>query len=184
MKLDRLVRGLDDGAASELGFHVTLVANRPSGVPADAFREADVHLVATPETAADKVQLGADAAVVVMTHNLDHDRGFLRLALESPAGYVGALGPRLRTEQMLAEMAKQGFVLTEDHLRRLHSPTGLDLGSEQSEEIALAVLGEVLAAFSGREGASLRLRAGPIHPPGGLRGRAGRQPALPQPPHR
>lgn len=150
--------------AAELGFHVTLVANRPSGVPPDAFREADVTLNATPETALTKLSLPADAAAVVMTHNLLHDRGFLRLALESECAYVGALGPRLRTEQMLSELQGQGFVLTEAHRRRLHSPTGLDLGGEQSEEIALAILSEVLADASAREGASLRLRAGPIHP--------------------
>jgi xanthine dehydrogenase accessory factor len=150
--------------AAELGFHVTLVANRPSGVPPDAFRDADVTWSATPETAQTKLSLPADAAAVVMTHNLLHDRGFLRLVLESECAYVGALGPRLRTEQMLSELQRDGFVLTEAHRRRLHSPTGLDLGGEQSEEIALAILSEVLADASAREGASLRLRAGPIHP--------------------
>ncbi len=150
--------------AAELGFHTTVVANRPTGVPQDAFREADVRLTATPETALGRVPLGEDAAVIVMTHNLVHDRGFLRLALESGCAYVGALGPRLRTEQMLAELAQGGFVPSEAQRRRLHSPTGLDVGAEQSEEIALAILGEVLAAVSGREGASLRRRAGPIHP--------------------
>jgi xanthine dehydrogenase accessory factor len=150
--------------AAELGFHVTVVANRPSGVPADAFRDADATLTATPETGRTKLSLPADAAAVVMTHNLLHDRGFLRLALESECAYVGALGPRLRTEQMLSELQAEGFVLTEAHRRRLHSPTGLDLGGEQSEEIALAILSEVLADASAREGVSLRLRAGPIHP--------------------
>ena len=150
--------------AAELGFHTTLVANRPTGVPQDAFAEADVRLTATPETAAGRVPLGQDAAAIVMTHNLLHDRGFLRLALQSGCAYVGALGPRLRTEQMLAELAQGGFAPTEEQRQRLHSPTGLDVGAEQSEEIALAILGEVLAAFSGREGAPLRRRAGPIHP--------------------
>ena len=152
--------------AAELGFFTTLVANRPSGVPADAFREADVVITATPETASAKLTLEEDAAVVVMTHNLAHDRGFLRLALESRCGYVGALGPRLRTEQMLGELQQEGLVLTEERRRRLHSPTGLDLGGEQSEEIALAILGEVLATAAAREGASLRRREGPIHPRG------------------
>jgi len=136
------------------------------GVPADAFREADVVLNATPETARGKVALTEEAAAIVMTHNLAHDRGFLRFVLDSPCAYVGALGPRARTEQMLSEMQTEGFVLTEAHRRRLHSPTGLDVGAEQSEEIALAVLSEVLASAAAREGASLRLRAGPIHPRG------------------
>jgi xanthine dehydrogenase accessory factor len=152
--------------ASELGFHVTVVANRPTGVPADAFREADVFLTATPETAASKLALADDAAVVVMTHNLLHDRGFLRVALESECAYVGALGPRARTEKMLADLALEGLVLTESRRHRLHSPTGLDLGGEQSEEIALAIVSELLASASAREGASLRLRSGPIHPRG------------------
>jgi xanthine dehydrogenase accessory factor len=150
--------------AAELGFHVTLVADRPSGVPPDAFREADVCLTATPETVHEKLSLPREAAAVVMTHNLLHDRGFLRFALESECDYVGALGPRVRTERMLGELAAQGFLLTESHRRRLHSPTGLDLGGEQAEEIAVAILSEVLADASAREGASLRLRGGPIHP--------------------
>jgi xanthine dehydrogenase accessory factor len=150
--------------AAELGFFVTLVANRPSGVPPEAFRDADVFLTATPETASAKLSLSPESAAVVMTHNLLQDRGFLRFVLESPCAYVGALGPRARTEQMLSELQQQGFVLGESHRRRLHSPTGLDLGGEQSEEIALAILSEVLADASAREGASLRLRGGPIHP--------------------
>jgi len=149
--------------AGELGFHTTLVANRPTGVPAEAFADADERLAATPETAAGRVALTEESAVVIMTHNLLHDRGFLRLALESPASYIGALGPRLRTEQMLRELAQQGFLLTDAQRARLHSPTGLDVGAEQSEEIALAILGEVLAAAAARDGASLRRRAGPIH---------------------
>ncbi|MGO9065659.1 MAG: XdhC family protein [Myxococcaceae bacterium] len=152
--------------ASELGFFTTLVANRPTGVPPEAFQEADVQLTATPEAARGRLALGPDAAAVVMTHNLVHDRGFLRLALESGCFYVGALGPRARTEQMLAELAHQGFVASEAQRERLHSPTGLDVGAEQSEEIALSILGEVLASISAREGAPLRQRAGPIHPRG------------------
>ncbi len=152
--------------AAELGFHTTLVANRPTGVPPEAFREADVRLTATPEAALGRLTLGPEAAAVVMTHNLVHDRGFLRLALEAGCCYVGALGPRARTEQMLAELAREGFVLTPAQRERLHSPTGLDVGAEQSEEIALSILGEVLASVTARQGAPLRARSGPIHPRG------------------
>ncbi len=152
--------------AAELGFSTTLVANRPSGVPVDAFAGADQRLTATPETVAGRVTLEEESAAIIMTHNLAHDRGFLRFALESGCAYVGALGPRLRTEQMLSELAQGGFRLTEAHRARLHSPTGLDVGAEQSEEIALSILAEVLATVSAREGGSLRQRAGPIHPRG------------------
>ena len=68
---------------------------------------------------------------------------------------------------MLSKLAP-GFVLTDAQRQRLHSPTGLDVGAEQPEEIALAILGEVLATVSARERAPLRQRTGLIHPPRGV----------------
>jgi xanthine/CO dehydrogenase XdhC/CoxF family maturation factor len=45
----------------------------------------------------------------------------------------------------------------------LHTPAGLDIGSETAEEIAVAIIAEVQAALTGRTGRSLRERAAPIH---------------------
>jgi xanthine/CO dehydrogenase XdhC/CoxF family maturation factor len=150
--------------AVALGFHVTVVSNTSGGVPADLFREADVQLTASPAAIAEKLAPEPDSAVVVMTHNIGHDRGYLRFALETGCSYVGVLGPRARTERLLDELRQGGFAPTEQQRVCLYSPVGLDLGADQPEEIALAILAEIQARNTGADVQSLRLRPGPIHP--------------------
>jgi len=149
--------------AAALGFHLTVVSNTSGGAPAELFHEANVRLTASPSAVREKLILEPDSAAVVMTHNLSHDRGYLRFALESGCSYVGVLGPRARTERLLGELAEAGFAPTEAQRSSLYSPVGLHLGAEQPEEIALSILSEVQARFSGADAQSLRLRPGPIH---------------------
>ena len=150
--------------AAALGFHLTVVSNTSGGVPADLFQEANIRLTASPTAIREKLTLEPDAAVVIMTHNLGHDRGYLRFALESECKYVGILGPRARTDRLLAELAEGGIRPNEARRAALYSPVGLHLGAEQPEEIALSILAEVQARFSDADAQSLRLRSGPIHP--------------------
>ena len=150
--------------AAALGFQVTLVADSPAGVPADLFREASARIAATPSALAGKLTLEPDAVCVVMTHNVAHDTGFLRFVLASGSPYVGVLGPRQRTERLLQTIRDEGFAVGDAELRRLYAPVGLDLGADQPEEIALAILAEIQATFTAAEGGNLRERHGPIHP--------------------
>jgi xanthine dehydrogenase accessory factor len=149
--------------AAALGFHLTVVSNTSGGAPAELFQEANIRLTASPKAVREKLRVEADSAVVIMTHNLGHDRGYLRFALESECAYVGILGPRARTERLLTELAEDGFQPTEARRALLYSPVGLHLGAEQPEEIALSILAEIEARFRGTDAQSLRLRPGPIH---------------------
>ncbi len=149
--------------AATVGFHVTVVSNTSAGVPAELFREANVQLTAGPAAIAEKLALEPGSAIVVMTHNLGHDRGYLRFALESGCSYVGVLGPRARTERLLDELREGGFSPTDEQRATVYSPVGLNLGAEQPEEIALSILSEIQARFNGTDAQSLRLRRGPIH---------------------
>jgi Xanthine and CO dehydrogenases maturation factor, XdhC/CoxF family len=149
--------------AVALGFHVTVVSNTSGGVPGELFRDANVQLTASPAVVAGKLVLEPGSAIVVMTHNLGHDRGYLRFALESGCSYVGVLGPRARTDRLLDELRDGGFSPTEQQRAALYSPVGLNLGAEQPEEIALSILSEIQARFNDTDPQSLRLRRGPIH---------------------
>jgi xanthine dehydrogenase accessory factor len=48
-------------------------------------------------------------------------------------------------------------------LERIHAPIGLDVGAETPDEIAISIIGEVMAKFSRREAGYLKFRTGPIH---------------------
>ena len=131
--------------------------------------ERAVFLAAThhPVSLLPDLELPARTAVVLMTHNFLHDMEILRWALPSSAFYVGALGPRRRTDELLDAIERDGelpgIAPTLTQLARLFAPIGLDLGAETPEEIAFAVAAEAQKTLRGASGSSLRERVGSIH---------------------
>jgi xanthine/CO dehydrogenase XdhC/CoxF family maturation factor len=111
------------------------------------------------------VSITHDTIAIVMTHHYLHDKVLLRWLLTTPARYVGVLGPRQRTLDLLSELRDDGFEPSEESLARLHAPAGLDIGSDGAHEIALSLVAEVRAVLAGRRGGLLRDRKGPIHDP-------------------
>ena len=149
--------------ADELGWNVTIVDHRPAFLTRDRFPTADGLILARPEETVDKIQIESRSAAVILTHNFSHDLQLLRALLPSPAMYVGLLGPSKRAGLLLEKLRETGYSPTGQQLERLHSPIGLNIGAESSEEIALSVLAEILAFISRRSGGFLRNHAGPIH---------------------
>ncbi len=149
--------------AKELGWHVTVADARPAYAVPERFPQADAVLVCPPEEAASRLPLDARAAVVLMTHNYLHDRALLEQWLPAPVRYLGVLGPKRRTERLLADLSPG--VVTDEALSRLHSPVGLDIGADTPETIALSIIAGIQAVAAGRPGGFLRDRSGPIYPP-------------------
>jgi xanthine/CO dehydrogenase XdhC/CoxF family maturation factor len=151
-------------AASVLGWNVTVVDDRPAFLTRDRFPEAAAFVtVEDPADAAKEAGADERTFVVVMTHNFLRDKEYVRSILGSPATYVGMLGPAARTERLLMELAEEGVDIGKSDRRRIHGPAGLDLGGEGPEEIAQAIVAEIVAVKRGRSGGFLRDRPGPIH---------------------
>jgi xanthine/CO dehydrogenase XdhC/CoxF family maturation factor len=151
--------------AAALGFSVRVVDPRPGPARADRFPEADEVLACRPEEVASLVAVTPSSVALVMTHHYLHDKAFLGWLLAGPARYVGVLGPKRRTEDLLRDLRAEGARFPEEALERVHGPAGLDLGADGAEQIALALLAEIQAVLAGRPGGSLRDRKGPIHDP-------------------
>ena len=141
------------------GWRVTVVDPRRSFLREDRFPGAAL-LDAQPAEAADAAGAGAWTAVVVMSHDYLRDAAFLGSFLGRGVPYLGVLGPRDRTERLLAELPAEP---TEADAAALHAPAGLDIGADGSEQVATAIVAEILAVVHGRSGGHLRSRAGPIH---------------------
>jgi xanthine dehydrogenase accessory factor len=107
----------------------------------------------------ERLVLDADSFAVVMTHHFADDTDYLRALLRSPVRYLGVLGPRQRTERILAILRSEGPV--DDS--RIFGPVGLDIGTDGAEQVALSILAEILTVRSGRRARSLRDRNAPIH---------------------
>jgi xanthine dehydrogenase accessory factor len=142
--------------AVELGWRVVVIDVRHALLTPERFPGADFGSP-DPEGAAEALAPDERTAVILMSHNYLRDIAYLRWFLDSPLAYLGVLGPRGRTEQMLAEIGQP------EAIERLHAPAGLDIGAEGAEEVAHAVIAEILAVIRGRAGGPLRDRGGPIH---------------------
>lgn len=151
-------------AASLLGWNVTVVDDRPAFLNRERFPEA--HGFASVDDASDvaeAITIDARTFVVVMTHNFLRDKAYLRGLLTTDARYVAMLGPAARTQRLLMELEEEGTPITEEGRSRIHGPAGLDLGAEGPEEIAQAIIGEIVAVRRGRDGGFLKERPTPIH---------------------
>lgn len=149
--------------ARELGWHVTIADPRAAFATAARFPTADTIVVAPAADLVDRCAPGADALAVVMTHHYVHDVPLLRALLARPLAYLGLLGPKKRAERILDDIEKAGAVLSTAERARLHAPVGLDLGADSPEQVALAIVAEMQAVLTGRNGRPLRERTGPIH---------------------
>jgi xanthine/CO dehydrogenase XdhC/CoxF family maturation factor len=147
----------------EAGFKVTVIDHRPAYAAPERFPEASNVILARPEELPDKLTLGERSYAVVVSHNFGIDAKVLGWLLESQAAYIGLLGPRDRMLKMLANLKTQGYEPDETKLQRVHSPVGLDIGAQGPEQIALAIIGEILAVKNNRSGALLKGRQQPIH---------------------
>jgi xanthine/CO dehydrogenase XdhC/CoxF family maturation factor len=141
------------------GWRVTAVDPRRSFLREDRFPGAAL-LDTQPAEAAEATGAGTWTAVVIMSHDYLRDAAFLGSFLGRGVPYLGVLGPRDRTERLLAELPAAP---TEADTAALHAPAGLDIGADGSEQVATAIVAEILAVVHGRTGAPLRERPGPIH---------------------
>jgi xanthine dehydrogenase accessory factor len=160
--------------AKALGWDVTVVDHRPAYATAARFPTADQVILCSPEEMPARVHLGSETYALIMTHNYLRDLKLLERLLPSPVRYVGLLGPRRRTEQLLAELDQQRVRVTPEQLERFYAPVGLDIGAEGPEGVALAVFSEMQAVIANRSGGHLRDRAASIHSPEPAEARTGR----------
>jgi xanthine/CO dehydrogenase XdhC/CoxF family maturation factor len=151
-------------AASGLGWSPVVVDDRKEFLNRERFPEAAGFVpLERPEDVAKVAPIDRRTFVVVMTHNFLRDKDYVRSLIDTPAGYVAMLGPSARSQRLLTELRQEGVEIPEDFLERVHGPAGLDLGAEGPEEIAAAIVAEIVAVKRGREGGFLKHRPGPIH---------------------
>jgi len=126
------------------GFDVTIIDPRTAFATQDRF--PDVPLFAEwPEEVLTKVPLDAFTGLVALTHDPKIDDYAILASLKAECFYVGALGSRKTHGKRVERLAGQGAVPAS--LERIHAPIGIDIRAQSPEEIAVAILAEVIAAL-------------------------------------
>jgi xanthine dehydrogenase accessory factor len=109
-------------------------------------RFPDVPLVAQwPDEALAASPLDRYTAICLLTHDPKIDDRALVRALKADCFYIGALGSRKTHAKRIERMRAEGF--GEAALARIHAPIGLDIGAVSPAEIAVSIVGEIIAAL-------------------------------------
>ncbi len=135
--------------AKTLGFQTLVIDPRRAFGNAARFPDVDRLIQSWPEEAFSQVEVTSGDAVVMLTHDPKIDDPALKRVLNGPAFYVGALGSRTTHEKRKRRLLADG--VTPAQLERIHAPIGLEIGAESPEEIALAIMAEIVAAQHNRE---------------------------------
>jgi xanthine dehydrogenase accessory factor len=133
--------------ARALGYGTIVADGRPAFLTRERFPDADELIPSWPEAAFAQVGLDASCYVCILSHDPKFDEPALRLALRSPARYIGAIGSRKTQAARRERLTGSGF--TDEEVARVHGPIGLDLGGRQPAETALAILAEMTAVRYG-----------------------------------
>lgn len=142
---------------NELGWNMSVACKQAKMTKAMRSLTKDLHFDQSD------VKYDDHTAFILMAHDYKTDKNNLLMALQSDVPYIGMLGPLKRKNKALDELHSHGHSFTDAQLSRLYNPVGLNIGSVTPEEIALAILAEIRAHFSGKNGAPLRQKSGPIH---------------------
>ncbi len=129
--------------AIAVGYRTVVIDPRKSFGNQERFPDTDRLVQSWPDEAFKLLQVGENTAIAILTHDPKIDDPALQIALQSAAFYVGALGSPSTQEKRRERMLQAG--LTQAQLSRLHGPIGLKLGSRTPEEIALAIMAEIVA---------------------------------------
>ncbi len=142
--------------AAELAYRVTLIDDRNDFVKRENFPQTEIELIAADSWVAsvrDAVGNGHGVSVAVVTRGHHEDEQCMRAVLACSPDYLGLIGSKRRTNIVLERLRAEGY--TDEQLKKVHAPIGLDIGAVTPEEVALAILAEMVAERTGGKGNSL-----------------------------
>ena len=146
-----------------LGWQITIIDGRATHANSQRFSKAQRIIVGKPAEVIKQVVTDEKTVFVLMTHNYNYDLAMLKLLLPLKSRYIGTLGPKKKLERMFAESQEQGVTITDEQKATIYGPTGLDIGAETPEEIALSIIAEIKTVLTGHKSGFLRSRSSAIH---------------------
>ncbi len=130
--------------ATTLGYRTIVIDPRRAFGSEERFPHVDRLIQGWPDKALAEVSLNPSTAVVMLTHDPKIDDVALKIVLDKPVFYIGALGSSRTHAKRRERLLAAG--IPAEKLERIHAPIGLDIGAQTPEEIAVAVLAEIVAA--------------------------------------
>ena len=139
--------------AKTLNYRVVVIDARAAFATRERFPHADELIVAWPDEVLEKMDLNPSTSVAVLTHDPKFDEPTLKVILARQVGYVGAIGSRKTGEERNQRLRQQG--VRDEQIQSIHGPIGLNIGATSPEEMALAIMAEIVATRYGKDRSSV-----------------------------
>ena len=139
-----------------MGYRTTLIDDREEFVTQQNFPEKNIELVAAKDWSRAVITAlgnGHGVSVAIVTRGHSEDEQCLRAVIPIDVDYIGLIGSKRRTNIVLHRLSDDGFEAAK--LERVHAPVGLDIGAVTPEEVALAIMAEIVAVRRGGRGGQL-----------------------------
>jgi xanthine dehydrogenase accessory factor len=141
---------------SFLGFQTTLIDDRAEFLERGRFPEEQIQTVVADDWGAavrDAIGNGRGVSVAVVTRGHNEDERCMQAVVQADPDYTGLIGSKRRTTIVINRLREKGA--SEEQLKKIHAPIGLDIGAISPEEVALAIIAEIVAVRRGSSGGSL-----------------------------
>ncbi|HOP40253.1 MAG TPA: XdhC family protein [Geobacteraceae bacterium] len=131
--------------ASMVDFRTVVLDDREDFANKERFPKADqIIVIPSYDDLFSGLEIGTDSYLVIVTRGHMHDKTVLEQSLRTPAGYIGMIGSRRKQRLVYDELLENGF--SEDDLKRVHNPIGIEIRAETPEEIAVSIVAELIKA--------------------------------------
>lgn len=144
--------------AKMIGWQVTVVDCRAQEKTYQRFAKADQVILTRRQIISQQISVAENTVAVVMTHNYFDDHDIIKFLLPTKISYLGVMGSKNRIAKIIKELNPP-----KNQLKKLYSPIGLDIGAETPAEIASAIISEIQAVLTKRNGGFLKHRSQPLH---------------------
>jgi len=128
--------------AKSLNFRVTVCDDRAEFANIERFPQADNIVVEDFESVFDKIDVNENSYIVIVTRGHKIDETVLEKAVKTNAKYIGMIGSKRKILTIFKHLTERG--ISEQTLKKVHSPIGISIGAVTPEEIALSIVAELV----------------------------------------
>ncbi|HXG64283.1 MAG TPA: XdhC family protein [Blastocatellia bacterium] len=128
--------------ARVMNFEVTVIDDRANFANKSRFPQADRIIVDDVERAVGQLAIGPATHIVLVTRGHQMDQAALLRVIGSRAAYIGMIGSKRRVNAVFTYLREKG--IADDLIDRVYAPIGLDIGAETPDEIAVAIMAEII----------------------------------------
>ena len=140
--------------AKQLDFHVTVIDDRILFANRERFPDVDEVTVGDMSETLKGISITASTYIVLITRGHKYDEPCLREIMHSSAKYVGMIGSKRRVKACFHRFREEEKI-ADEVIQRVYAPIGLDLRAETPEEIAVAIIAEIILVRRGGKGGSM-----------------------------